>query len=191
MNEIWKDIYGYEKYYQISNLGRIRSKDRLIQNGNSFSYLKKGKLLKPISNSKGYLRVWLKCNGHSKNVFIHRLVAMQFVENPLNYPVVNHLDCNPKNNFASNLEWTTLKGNSQYSIKFGNSHRTPEWKSNLKKTLDIVMATPVIGTNILTGETIFFKAINDTKAAGFQPSCVCNCCKEIRYAHKGYSWRYA
>lgn len=178
MNEIWADIKGFESFYQISNYGHVKSLAHNI-------------ILKAHPNSQGYLRVELKVNGKHARHFVHRLVAIYFVDNPNSLPIVNHLDCNPLNNFAQNLEWTTLKGNSQYAVKFGNSRRTAEWVNNLKKSLDIVMAKPVIGICISTGKEVLFNALNDTKASGFQPSCVCQCCKGLRSTHKGYKWRYA
>jgi len=123
--------------------------------------------------------------------FVHRLVAQAFIENPQNLPVVNHLDFDYTNNRADNLEWTTLKGNVQYSLARGRFKRTKEWLEHLKKSLDIKVAKSVIGTNEATGETIFFKALNDCAKSGFQPSCVSNCCTGKRKRHLGFTWRFA
>lgn len=77
MQEIWKDIVGYEGLYQISNLGNVKS-------------LKKDKIRKPCINPNGYKMVNLYKNGISKNILVNRLVAKAFIPNPNDYPVVNH-----------------------------------------------------------------------------------------------------
>ena len=87
--EIWKDIDDYEGFYQVSNLGRVRSLDNWIWNGTGF-FLKPGKVLIPRKTKTGYLRVQLK----GKDFYIHRLVATTFIDNPLNFPQVNHKDEN-------------------------------------------------------------------------------------------------
>ena len=101
--EIWKDIDGYEGLYQVSNLGRVKS---LHHN--------KEKILKGSYNSKGYYFVKLCKNGISKSIFVHRLVAQEFIPNPDNLPIVNHKDENPRNNNVDNLEWCTQKYNANY-----------------------------------------------------------------------------
>ena len=72
MKEIWKDIKGYESFYQVSNLGNVRSLDRYVKNGTSNRNIKRGRVLKPCINHKGYLQVHLVANGNSKLVVIHK-----------------------------------------------------------------------------------------------------------------------
>lgn len=190
--EIWKDINGFEDFYEVSNCGQIRSKDRIRKIPFGRECVVRGKILKQQPNSNGYLRVSLS-NGKGKKekVFVHRVVAQAFVANPQNLPVVNHLDFDYTNNNADNLEWTTLKGNVQYSLVRGRFKRTEKWLKNLKKSLDIKMGKSVVGINETTGEMIFFKALNDCAGAGFQPSCVSNCCTGKRKHHLGFVWRFA
>ena len=190
--EIWKPIKGFEEFYDVSNYGRIRSKDRIKKLSFGRQGILRGKILKLQPNSKGYLRIQL-CNkrGEKTYFFVHRLVAQAFIENPQNLPVVNHLDFDYTNNRADNLEWTTLKGKVQYSLVRGRFKRTKEWLEHLKKSIDIKMAKSVIGTNEATGEIIFFKALNDCAKSGFQPSCVSNCCTGKRKHHLGFTWRFA
>lgn len=191
MNEIWKDIKGYENLYQVSNLGRVKSLNRTQRNSKNVSVSYNGKILKQFPNSKGYMRTYLKKDHEQKMFFVHRLVALHFVENPNpdTFDIVNHLDSDFLNNTADNLEWTDLKGNSQHALKNGRLVRTKEWKENLKKAKK-KDSKAVIGTNIITGDILYFERINDCAKAGFQPSCVCNCCKGIRQKHKGYRWKY-
>lgn len=187
MNEIWRDIPGYGGIYRVSNLGQVMS----TAHPND-SRKRKNTLLKQMPNSKGYLRVRLiALNGAIKSAFVHRLVAEAFINKPSGCDIVNHLDFNPKNNKANNLEWVTRKGNYDYSAQRGRFDRTPEWLRKTKKSLDEKMGRPVIGESIETGEKVYFKALNDVRGAGFQPSCVCVCCKGRRAAHGGYIWRYA
>ena len=191
--EVWKDVVGFEQYYEVSNMGNVRSKERI----QAFPFdeakigVVKSKMMKQTPNSRGYYRVSLSDRKKTKQFFVHRLVAQAFVKNPKNLPVVNHLDFDYTNNRADNLEWTTLKGNVQYSLVRGRFKRTKEWLEHLKKSLDLKMAKSVIGTNETTGETIYFKALNDCAKSGFQPSCVSNCCTGKRKRHLGFTWRFA
>jgi len=101
-NEIWKDIKGYEKRYQISNLGNVKS-------------LLKDQLMK-LNSGGGYLRVKLFNKEQKTHLFaVHNLVATHFVENKDSYKnkVIDHIDHNKQNNKASNLRWTTSSGNSK------------------------------------------------------------------------------
>lgn len=107
-NEIWKDIEGYEGKYQISNFGNVKSL--------RFRNQKSSKNLTPRTNNQGYKIVGLNEKRKSKFVLIHRLVAVAFVDNPNNYPIVNHKDENPLNNHADNLEWCTYSYNRIYSM---------------------------------------------------------------------------
>lgn len=119
MEEIWKDIPNYEGWYQVSNLGRVRSLDRYV-NGNKITCEKqkmKGKILKPVRDKLGYLRVSLKQNTKTKTFLVHRLVAIAFIPNPNNLPYVNHIDENTSNPVFTNLEWCT----EQYNVCYGNS----------------------------------------------------------------------
>lgn len=119
MKELWKDIKGYEGCYQVSNLGRIKSLDRMTNNQYG-EYFMKGRILKnSIIKDKGYCRVSLN-NGNGKiSKRVHRLVAEAFIPNPENKPEVNHKDGNKLNNCVSNLEWCTNKENIEHSIRTG------------------------------------------------------------------------
>lgn len=114
MIEEWKDIGGYEGLYQVSNLGRVKSIPRstLCSDGRTISL--KGKILAPNIHTDGYVYVKLCKNSSQKNYRVHRLVAMAFIDNPHDYPEVNHLDENRGNNEACNLEWCTSQHNSTY-----------------------------------------------------------------------------
>ena len=111
--EIWKDIKGYEGFYQISNMGRVRSVDR-IRNSKHHGLSKiKGRMLIPLIQDGYYLATLCK-NGEMKHFRIHRLVAEAFIPNPDNLPFINHIDENKSNNKVDNLEWCTRSYNNNY-----------------------------------------------------------------------------
>ena len=116
MQEVWKDVVGYEGYYQVSNLGRVKS--LRVQ---KYSHKQKRpivvfreKVLKPFFSTKGYLNIDLKKDGSRKTQPVHRLVAKAFIANENNYPQINHKDENKQNNCVENLEWCTNQYNSTY-----------------------------------------------------------------------------
>lgn len=115
MNEAWKDIKGYEGFYQISDLGNIRRLESFVKVRNRWGkemlVRRRGRLHNFHVNYRGYARVELSKNGIQKIFSVHRLVAESFVENPSNLPIVCHRDDNPLNNSASNLFWGTQKDN--------------------------------------------------------------------------------
>lgn len=121
MHEIWKDIKGYESLYQISNLGRIMSKSRIIKYSNGIVKNHTGKILNVYMHNSGYYFISLRNKRIRKNHFIHRLVAAHFVANPNNKPQVNHKDGNKLNNYYKNLEWVTASENGKHAYKNGLS----------------------------------------------------------------------
>jgi hypothetical protein len=104
--EIWKDIQGYDGYYQVSNFGRIKSLSRDVFCGMGY-YIKKEKILKQLLNNNGYLKVSLYIENVGKQFLVHRLVATAFVKNIFNSEKVIHIDYVKKNNNSNNLEWAT------------------------------------------------------------------------------------
>ena len=111
-NEIWKDIAGYEGWYQVSNMGRVRSLDRIT----SKNRLIKGEIRKLSVTQHGYLNVSLNKNGVSKTYSVHKLVATAFLENPENKPCIDHIDTCKTNNKVENLRWVTHRENINNSL---------------------------------------------------------------------------
>ena len=110
MEEVWKDVKGFEGRYQVSNLGRVRSLDMVLEGKNwkspyPFEYQRSGKVLKSQKKRNGYYYVCLMNNGKPKYFLIHRLVALAFIPNPNKLPCINHKDEDKANNVVSNLEW--------------------------------------------------------------------------------------
>ena len=108
MKEIWKDInlIPFNETHIISNYGRIKVK-------------KTGRLIKQRFDKDGYYQVNLYCKGLEKTKKVHRLVALTFVDGYKEGLVVNHIDGIKTNNFAENLEWTTISGNTQHAFDNG------------------------------------------------------------------------
>lgn len=137
--EIWRNITGYEGYYQISNTGRVKSMERFVKSPSGGLLRLKERIRKP-SNVRGYWGVGL-CKDNIKHGFlIHRLVALSFIPNPDNKKEVNHKDGNKQNNHVSNLEWVTSSENSKHDYRTGL--QTPTIKSGkdnhqAKKVIDI------------------------------------------------------
>ncbi len=116
--EIWKDIVGYEEYYQISNYGNVKSKDRIVKSKNNSFAKKKGRN-KKAGVTNGYKVVLLSKENKEKGIGVHRLVAMHFIPNSENKHEVNHKDGDKLNNHYSNLEWATRSENGQHSYDNG------------------------------------------------------------------------
>ena len=121
MEELWKDVVGYEGLYQVSNLGRVKR-------------IKTQHILSPAI-SYGYHRVNLSKKGKCKMFQVHRLVAFAFIPNPENYPCINHKDEVKNNNHVENLEWCTQKYNNSYGT-FPSRIAATLSKPIIQKTLD-------------------------------------------------------
>jgi hypothetical protein len=113
--EIWKDIKGFEGIYQVSDLGNIKSLNRIDVRGLN----RKGKAKRGRINRYGYIQVQLWKNGKSIDKSLHRLVAEAFIPNPQNKPEVNHKDGDKQNNSVDNLEWSSSKENIEHAVNNG------------------------------------------------------------------------
>lgn len=143
MKEQWMPIKGYEGLYEVSNLGRVRSFDRIDKIGR----LHKGRILKDAKDGGGYPFVGLFKDGVCSKRKVHHLVAEAFLgERPNGYEV-NHKDENKTNNCCNNLEYVTRKENLVYGT------RMERIASKLKK--------PIKGTNLATNEVTIYPSITD------------------------------
>lgn len=133
MEEIWKDIQGYNGIYQVSNIGRVRSLDRIITYSNGVRVNTKGKILNGYKKKNGYLQVDLYKNNVKKKYYIHRLVLMAFspCEN-MQELEVNHKDENKENNALDNLEWCKHKYNCDYGTRNEKVSNGSKGKEGLK-----------------------------------------------------------
>lgn len=118
--EKWKDIPGYEGYYQASNIGRIRSIPRVVKQRENSWIVLKSKILKPALHKNGYYFVMLSMKGVVKQFRVHMLVAMAWLNHCIDDGlVVNHINGDKQDNCCCNLELTTLCGNAQHAIRTG------------------------------------------------------------------------
>lgn len=184
MIENWRDIKEYEGLYQVSNFGRVRSLDRYVnnrhKNGNK---LVKGKLLKQVKLSGGYLGVTLCKNNVIKTHSVHRLVAQAFKPNPQNKKCVNHLNKIRTDNRAENLEWCTYKENNNW---LDHNELVSKAKTNNKK-----VSKPV---EQYTLDGVFVKEYPSAKEAqrqtGISNSNIIQCCQSKRKYAGGFIWKY-
>jgi hypothetical protein len=142
MEEIWKDIKGFENLYQVSNYGRVKSLYRELLHPKNGIAKYESKILKHSFDKDGYPKLTITLNGKHHYVRVHRLVAQTFIENPHNKPYINHIDAVRGNNRVENLEWVTAKENSSWSIKL-NRHIKGEnmWKHIFteKEVIDLLI----------------------------------------------------
>ena len=173
-NEEWRTIKGFEKY-EVSNYGRVRSKDRVVIRNDGHKLTLKGKLLKPITDHKGYVNVSIYNSNGIKISHVHRLVAIAFIENPNMLPQVNHKDGNKKNNNVNNLEWCDNKYNQIHALTHG-----------LRKTKNVIQYDKK-GNFIKKWDN----ASSAKKELNIDNSHIILCCKGVRKTAGGYIWKYA
>lgn len=164
MEEIWKDVEGYEGLYQVSNFGRVKR-------------VTTGRILKGGKDKYGYLIVNLYKNSVGSIKTIHRLVAEAFIPNPENKPQVNHVDENKTNNSLDNLEWMTAKENT--------NHGTRNERSGKSQSI------PIIATNLKTGESMEFYGSNEcARQLGLHQASITKVLKGRLKQTGGYTFKY-
>lgn len=147
MEEIWKDVVGYEGLYEVSNLGRVRSLPRTItvqRNGFSYQLPLPSKVLKPQPLRHGYVGVWLYGKDHidgrnGKNKSVHRIVAEAFCKREDGKNEVNHLNEIKNDNRAENLEWCDRVENCNYGTR---GERLSKAGTNGKQSKPVFQFTP-------------------------------------------------
>ena len=184
MQEVWKDIQGYEGRYQVSSIGNVRSLNYCGTKG----YVQN---LKVKTNNSGRLWVMLYKNGVGKPMLIHRMVGMAFIPNPSNLPQINHKDENPQNNTVENLEWCT----NQYNVRY-TADRHPDWfrhggnpgrSRNSKNSKRIIRQCTMDGKVVKewkNARTIFIQT-------GMSSWSIAECCRGKRKTAYGFRWQYA
>lgn len=137
MKEEWREIKGFEDRYEVSNLGRVRSKPRYTvvtnKKGTRFRRKMQSKILKPSDNGCGYMHVILTSGKQKFGKYIHRLVCDAFIPNPENLSTVNHISENKLDNRAENLEWMSLKDNINFGTRTERAARTRRLKNLYSK----------------------------------------------------------
>lgn len=177
LNEIWKDIKGYEGLYQVSNFGRVRSLN--------YNHTNTIRILVCSVASWGYLNVTLHKNGKQKVFLVHRLVAEAFIPNPNGYKEINHKDEDKTNNLVENLEWC----DRFFNINYGN--RTELVKNKLTNRKD--KSKPVFQYDLNGNFIKEWPSIKEiVRQLNYNKSCISFCCRNFRNIKTayGYIWKY-
>ena len=186
--ENWKDIKGYEGLYQVSDLGRVRSFDRVVRN-NKTSSVKKGRILKLHKQVDGYIRVALYGVDSKKYLTVHRIVAKTFIgEQPGDEYVVMHLNDCKGDNRLENLKWGTAQENSIDAYLKGLSKSPMVGKFNEKHHL-----SKPLNQHTIDGKFIgrFSNAYEVKRLLGINQGNIIQVCKGGRSHAGGYKWSYA
>ena len=128
--EIWKDVVGFEGFYQVSSHGRVKSLDRHVLGKAGLLYLQRSMIKIQKLNRLGYSTLHLCINSVNKIFSVHRLVAKAFIPNPENKPQVNHIDSIRDNNHVDNLEWCTHIENIRHSWANNKNRKTVKGENN-------------------------------------------------------------
>ena len=182
MKEEWRPIKKYETLLEVSNLGRIRRRQRVETYSNGAKHLYKEKILKGGKQSSGYKNVRTSIGGLKINISVHRAVAEAFLENPQGHPFINHKDENPSNNCVENLEWCTPKYNANYGT---SPNRIRKWR------IDNGLNVPVIQYDGEGNVVAEFQTLKDAaKSINVTPTTIANCCNGISSSANGYIYRF-
>ena len=173
MEEVWKQVCGFEGVYEVSTLGRVRSLDRR----NAAGAFCKGVVLKQRVGNQGYPYVILKNGAVQKTIKTHRLVASAFLPNPENLPQINHKDEVKTNNRLDNLEWC----DAYYNIHYGTAMLRSSEKQS-KPVFQFDLDGRLVGKH------------KSTRAAqtetGVSQSKISMCCNRKRITAGGYRWEF-
>lgn len=176
MTEVWRDIQGFEGYYQISDCGRVWSLDRqVLRSTNGSTRLCKGLILKNKIDKDGYNTVELWIKGKKNTKRCARLVGQNFIPNPHNKPEINHKNGNRSNDAIGNLEWSTVSENRLHS------HRI------LKRKIGTEREIQALNTK---GEVLHFDSIKAAERAGFHRNSIYECLNGNYSHHRGFIWSY-
>ena len=180
MEEIWKEIKGYEGLYKVSNIGRVKSLGRWVYYKNKGKRWQEEKIMKLSLNKRAYQIVGLSKNG-VKLYQVHRLVAEAFIPNPNNLPQVNHKDENKENNVVKNLEYCDAKYNNNYGTRLERIFK----KTTNGKCSKVVLQIDTATENVIAE----FPSINEVKRQ-LGLTHISECCKGKRNTAGGYKWQY-
>lgn len=185
-HEVWKDIPKYEGLYQVSNLGRVRSLDKIVCNKRG-TYKRIGKI-KAISNaSYGYKSVGLCKDGIRKTWLIHILVAKSFIPNILGKKTINHINCDKTDNRVRNLEWATVSENIKHAYNNGKKpNKAQLGKFGFESSRGIAVQQIDKCTNEVIG--IFGSAREAKRKTGINSSDILSCLHGKLKTAGGYKW---
>ena len=215
--EIWKDIEGYEGYYQISNMGRVKSLERTVRCNRGYRTVPE-KILEGRKNTYGYLQVELCQEAKKEYCTIHKLVAQAFLDNSEGYKEINHKDENKTNNCVENLEWCSRSYNTNYGTrnqrageKLRGRKQTEETKKKIseklkgrkqteetikkiseKNTNNPKTSKPVFSVDKETGLIMWWASAKEAeRCTGIYHGSINRCCRGERNSAGNHYWFYA
>lgn len=195
MEEVWKDIKGYEVLYQISTNGRVKSLLKVTKFGNRLK-VNEEIILNPALGKRGYYVVSLNHNGKSKTFTIHRLIAEAFIPNPENKPCIDHINTIRTDNRIENLRWVTSKENSNniLTLKHSSESTSKKWKDGCYNNRNNIHYRKVQqfdreGNLIATYDSII-EASEITGVERSSISAVCLGTNKKRHTAGGYIWKH-
>lgn len=181
--EKWENVKGYEKYYEVSNQGRVKSK-------------RTNRILSQTIRGRGYWGVALNIDGKQKQVYVHRLVAEAFIENKDNLPCVNHRDEDKNNNRVGNLEWCSYSYNNNYGTRLSRiaeKLRGSKASEITRKKMSLMRSgKPKKGKSVLCIETkeTFKSAREASRKLNLANGTIADVCRGKIKTAGGFHWEY-
>lgn len=187
--EIWKDYPEFPEYYEVSNLGKIRSKNRHYKKNGKPAYNRIGKIMKVRKDWMGYMGILLSVNQSKK---YHRkrakMVALTFIPNPENKPFINHINGNKEDDRIENLEWCTSSENAKHRVHILN--KKPYFLPHPGNNGDHVSAKPVLMYDFNGNFIKRYDCVKDARKDGKGRNKVADAARGERKSAGGYIWKY-
>jgi hypothetical protein len=181
MTEVFVPIIGYEGLYEVSNIGRVKALAKM--GGTNYSVSLPERIKKAKYNGDGYHQISLCKNSIKKHFYLHVLVAKHFVDNPNNYPEVNHENGDKNCNGYWNLKWCTRKQNEEHAWATGLKNMIGDNHALSKRVLQMDM-----NGNVIKEWVNGHQAMKDT---GYSNGHISRCCRGLANQAYGYKWTYA
>lgn len=172
--ETWRPVKGLEGFYEVSDLGNVRS-----LNYHNWGIVKN---LTPVPDKDGYLRVCLSMNGRQYNRMVHRMVAMVFLDNPDNLPQINHINEDKTDNRVCNLEWCTCEYNNNHGTRNERVSKNKQ-NTNCRRVLQLDLAGNLIR------EWDSLHEVN--RQLGFDVAHIGRVCNGLKKTGYGFKWQFA
>jgi len=186
--EEWRDVVGYEGYYQVSNFGRVRSVDRYIKHNKGGKRIWRGRVLRQTFNCK-YYRVHLSKDNHIVCKLVHRLVAEAFIPRIEGKDYVDHINADTKDNRVENLRWVTMAENNQHIHELG--HFNKELASQRMRERNAKNGTPIPPKRVIRDDGVVFDSISAAAiASGAWMGNVSKVAHGLMNHTNGYSFRF-